>query len=237
MSKIYCFRHAQASYLSDNYDQLSDKGIEQSRALGEYLVQRNIVFDKTYVGPLVRQRHTTDLVSERYKSHGIHFPEAKTVDALVEHQGPKALKKALPNLRKSVPKLQQWHAEIEADPGLKRKNSLLTFEYFISEWVEGNINVPDIEPWMEFRQKVRKGLKNILSEIERGENVAIFTSGGTISAIIGEILKLENQRQIAALNFNVFNTSFTTILHSKSRLSLLSFNEVPHLQEELITFV
>ena len=40
MSKIYFFRHAQASFGADNYDELSAKGILQSLELGKYLVSK-----------------------------------------------------------------------------------------------------------------------------------------------------------------------------------------------------
>ena len=212
-------------------------GTTQAEALGQYLLQRNIKFDQAFVGPLRRQKHTHEIVLDCYSKEDQVFPGAQIMDELVEHQGPQALRKALPNLRKTVPKLEEWHRQMESDPSLKRKNSLLSFEYFISEWVEGKVHVPDTEPWMEFRSKVRRGLSNILAAINKGENIAIFTSGGTISAIVGEVLKLERQREIAELNFNVLNASFTTFLYRRDKISLLSFNEVPHLDEELRTFV
>ena len=36
MSVLYVVRHGQASFFTDNYDQLSPKGVEQSRLLGKY---------------------------------------------------------------------------------------------------------------------------------------------------------------------------------------------------------
>ena len=56
MSKLYFFRHGQASLGADNYDVLSPKGKAQSLKLGEYLVEKNIRFDRVFVGPLDRQR-------------------------------------------------------------------------------------------------------------------------------------------------------------------------------------
>ena len=47
MSKIYFFRHAQASLGSDNYDILSKKGELQALYLGKYLVKSiNIILIK-----------------------------------------------------------------------------------------------------------------------------------------------------------------------------------------------
>ena len=45
MSKIYFFRHAQASLGSDNYDILSKKGELQALYLGKYLVLNKYNFD------------------------------------------------------------------------------------------------------------------------------------------------------------------------------------------------
>ena len=238
MGQIYCIRHAQASYLSDNYDQLSPMGESQAKALGEYLFSKGIGFDRVYVGPLVRQVHTCEIVGGTLDGlNGRDFPAPIPMEALREHEGPQALRKALPNLLKSVSQLQKWHAEMEADPTLQRKNSLLSFEYFINEWVDGKIQVPDVEPWLAFRSKVSKGLAAVLEKAKKGENIALFTSGGTIAALVGEVMKLQDQKQIASLNFNCRNCSISSFLFSPARLSLLSFNEVPHLPEEMHTFV
>ena len=49
MSKLFFFRHGQASAGSENYDQLSEKGKEQARLLGGYLCQGDIKFDRIFV--------------------------------------------------------------------------------------------------------------------------------------------------------------------------------------------
>ena len=64
-----------------------------------------------------------------------------------------------------------------------------------------------------------------------------FSSGGTISSIIGEVLQLNDEIKIADLNFSVRNTSYSTLLYSNDEINLLSFNELPHLKEDMITFV
>ena len=42
MSKIYFFRHAQASLGNDNYDVLSKKGEFQAHQLAKFLVKNNL---------------------------------------------------------------------------------------------------------------------------------------------------------------------------------------------------
>ena len=67
--------------------------------------------------------------------------------------------------------------------------------------------------------------------------MGVFTSGGTISSITAESLNINDELKIADLNFSIRNTSFTTFLYSKEAFNLLSFNELPHLEKDMITFV
>ena len=71
MSKIYIFRHAQASLGSDNYDVLSNKGELQAHELGKYLVSKKYKFDKIYVGSLRRQQHTFEIISKEYNKNNL----------------------------------------------------------------------------------------------------------------------------------------------------------------------
>lgn len=237
MSKLYFFRHAQASYGAANYDQLSPKGEKQSAELGKYLVEKKILFDKIFVGPLNRQQHTFEIVKMHYAKNELPMPEPIILPELKEHQGPEGLKKVLPELIQTVPQIKKWYASIEENAALRKKNSLLSFQYFMEEWVVGNIVVEGIEPWNIFRKEVKKGLDAILENTEKGENIGAFTSGGTISSITADALNLEDRKRVAALNFSIRNASFSTFLYSKNQFNLLSFNELPHLQEELISFV
>ena len=73
--------------------------------------------------------------------------------------------------------------------------------------------------------------------MKKGETVAAFTSGGTISAITAECLGLSSEKKVADLNFAIRNTAWTTFLYSAEKFNLLTFNELPHLKKEMITFV
>ena len=48
MSRLYLIRHGQASFLSDNYDQLSDMGKNQALELGDNFSSKDIIFDTVY---------------------------------------------------------------------------------------------------------------------------------------------------------------------------------------------
>ncbi|MFK7949345.1 MAG: histidine phosphatase family protein [Saprospiraceae bacterium] len=237
MSKLYFFRHGQASFGAANYDKLSPKGEEQSLELGKYLVQKKVQFDKIYVGPLERQRHTFELVKSVYDKNNVPIPERIIMPELKEHHGFRATRTGLPKMISTIPFLQKLQTEMEENPKLKKRNSLLMFEYFMNEWVEGKVVVDGFEPWIDFRQNVDSGLKTILENMQKSEKVGAFTSGGTISAIAANSLHITNQKRVAAMNFSIRNTSFTTFLYSRKQFNLLSLNEIPHLRDDLVTFV
>jgi broad specificity phosphatase PhoE len=98
MSKIYLFRHAQASIGKANYDVLSAKGELQAAELGKFLCKEKLVFDKVYVGNLSRQKHTLEIVSKEYKNSGIKIPKPLVLDDLNEHQATEAMKSEFPKL-------------------------------------------------------------------------------------------------------------------------------------------
>ncbi|MBT4959200.1 MAG: hypothetical protein HON33_04445 [Flavobacteriaceae bacterium] len=114
---------------------------------------------------------------------------------------------------------------------------MLGFEYFLNLWVTDKIKVDGIISWKDFRENVRNGLKIILDNTKKSQYIGVFTSGGTISSISAESLKISDEKKIAGLNFSIRNTSFTSFLFSKNQFNLLSFNELPHLEKEMITFV
>ena len=237
MSQLYFFRHAQASYLSDNYDQLSEKGKQQSAILGQYLIEKKMHFDKVYVGPLQRQKHTFEIVAKQFDAHGLPIPTAIYLEELKEHSGTSAVVTAMPEMIQRSPTVRELVQQMQDDENLRNRNILMIFREFMDLWVNDEIQCPGTEDWQAFRTKVKRGLDHILDNTNKGETIGVFTSGGTISAIIGEALKMEDQQRIAALNFSVRNTSFTTFLYADQAFNLLSFNELPHLSGELITFV
>ena len=237
MRKIYFFRHAQASFGADNYDELSAKGILQSLELGKYLVSKKQRFDRVYVGPLKRQQHTFEIVKKVYDENNLFMPEPILENGLLEHNGHKAMELMLPTLIKTVPYVKELVEQINTNPERKKANGLLIFQYFLDEWVEGKMDVTGVLPWKKFRQEVKKGLNTILNDTGSGENIAAFTSGGTIASITAESLKIKDEKRVVALNFSHRNTAFTSFFYSKNKMNLFGFNELAHLEKEMITFV
>src|SRR5688572_2418798 len=63
MSTLYLVRHGQASFGTDNYDQLSKVGREQVVLLGQFFAEGAEKIDRIYSGSLQRQRETAEIVA------------------------------------------------------------------------------------------------------------------------------------------------------------------------------
>jgi len=237
MSKIFFFRHAQASLGADNYDVLSKKGELQALELGKYLVKKKYLFDKIYVGSLQRQQHTYEIVSEVFKKNKLEIPNPIILKGLNEHQATEAMKIEMPKMIISDPLIKKLWNEIELYPEKKKVNLMLGFKYFLNLWAKDKIFVNGVISWKDFRNNVKKGLTIILKNTKNNQKIGVFTSGGTISSITAESLNINDELKIVDLNFSIRNTSFTTFLYSKETFNLLSFNELPHLEKDMITFV
>ncbi len=242
MARLLYFRHAQASYGKQDYDQLSSLGFRQSEILGEFLVEKRIHFDHIYVGPLKRQRQTIEKILDVFRKKGHQLPDPVEVKELEEHKGPSILKACMDQIKDEDDVIRKWDEERLENPDLNIKNGLRIFDRAMELWATGAFN--HLQPanyltWKEFREQVNHGYESILEKhrSERGATIGLFTSGGTISATMGRVLGIAEERDVIRLNGIVQNTSISEILFSEYKETLKSFNEVSHLPDEMRTFV
>lgn len=238
MSRIFLVRHAQASFLSENYDQLSPLGETQARLLGEYWALRKMSFTRAFCGPASRHRETAALSANAYKSTGLHFPQLQVMNEFDEFQGEAVLRQALPQLipgNNTVCELHQAFQAASSDAE-KRTSFERLFEAVISMWINRELNLHDVESWEEFAARVNRGLTNIFANASKGEHVVVFTSGGPIGIAVQRALHLSPQDTLRVAWMSR-NCSFTEFLFSRDRLTLSSFNSFPHLDDPaLLTY-
>lgn len=232
MSKIYLFRHAQASYMSANYDKLSPKGEDQSLLLGKWIKSQNISFHKVYRGSLFRHQQTYEIASKECRLN-----DCVILDGLKEHQAPAALKMLLPSLIKEDPIIADLSRKIGEQPDKQKHFSLKTFDYFMEGWTSGRFTYEGLQDWVEFKSMVTECFQSILAEIKKDETIAIFTSGGTKTAILNHVLKLTDDATAARMNVAFHNASTTELLYNQEACSLYKFNQVHYLPTEYHTFV
>lgn len=238
MGRLILVRHAQASFLSENYDQLSAKGETQARLLGEYWAHRKVVFDRVCTGPAFRHRQTAQLVADAYRKAGRSFPFPTVVEEFDEFQGEAVLAQSLPQLLANNDRIRELHQAMQcsSSAATKRANFQRLFEAVISMWVTGEIAPPHVESWQEFCERVNRGLTTFLTESRKGEVSAIFTSGGPVSVAVQRALHLSAPDTLRVA-WMPCNCSFSEFLFSGDRFTLSSFNAFPHLDDEsLLTY-
>jgi broad specificity phosphatase PhoE len=238
MSYLFLVRHGQASFLAQNYDQLSAKGEIQSRMLGEYWASHKLEFDRVYSGPRVRQRETATIVGEAYKRAGLPWPEIEIMEAFDEFQAEAVIEQALPALVASDPHIGAMHREFDkADGQAQRfKSFQRMFEVVIGRWAAGELEVRGIEPWPDFCDRVQAGFAELCGNGNRGQRIAVFTSGGPTGVAMQRALSLSTESTLKAA-WMVANSAYSQFLFSHSRFTLASYNSYPHITSpDLFTY-
>ncbi len=238
MSRLLLVRHAQASFLQQDYDKLSAGGEIQARLLGEYWTRRNAAFDRVFSGPRIRQKDTARIASECYRSSGLHFPETVVMREFDEYEGEAVLEKCLPRLIESDAAVRDLHRAFLASENAREKQKTFQnmFEVVIGKWVAGKVAVAGVESWGDFCARVNRGLAQISSSAASGEQAVIFTSGGPIAVAMQRALHLSPQDTLRVLWMSR-NCSYTEFLFSGDRFTLSAFNAFPHLDDPaLLTY-
>jgi broad specificity phosphatase PhoE len=230
MGTLFLVRHAQASFLEQNYDKLSQLGEAQARALGEYWAQRGVIFDRVCAGPRVRQKDTARLVSEAFEKKGLPFPQLQVLFEFDEYQGEAVLERSLPGLVKDDQSIRDLHVAFQSatDSGRRRATFQKLFEAVIGMWMHREIASDGVETWKEFCSRVNTGLSKFCSSGRRGERIAIFTSGGPTAVAVQRALQLSPERTLQ-VSWMSRNSSWSEFLHDSERFTLSSFNSHGHI--------
>jgi len=234
MSEIYLIRHAQASFGKDNYDQLSVLGIKQAEILGNWFVRAGLKFDAVYCGSMVRQIDTAKL-----SMSALWGAELKSglriADEFSEYDFQSVIKSLVPHMTREDSSISEALPNIYTN----RRAFQQVFEQAILRWISGRYDLPGIETWQAFTQRVRKGVNRIMEENGPKKKIALFTSGGVVSAVMQMALGLSEEDAIR-LSWQIRNTSVSILKYSDKRLGLSSFNSVAHLEilneAELLTY-
>jgi broad specificity phosphatase PhoE len=113
------------------------------------------------------------------------------------------------------------------------------FALIVERWLSGRYDPPGLESWLGFVERVQAGLHRILDNADKTHKIAVFTSGGTITALLHLITQMP-ARQAFELNWQIVNTSLNQLKFRGREVALASFNSHAHLQllktPDLITF-
>ena len=238
MSRLFLIRHAQASFLSENYDQLSDHGIDQAKILGESLASNEFIFDKIYSGTLNRQQHTREMVEEVYDAQKISFPKVIEEDRFNEYPA----EEIMTSLGKYLVEKNDVAANLYKkcnDSNSETERHLYfqkLFELILESWVNNDTKEVNLSiSWKDWSNGVRNAIDDIQSQAKSGELIGVFTSGGPIGVSVQTVLDAP-EIKAAELNWRVYNCSVTKFTFSAERFSLDQFNDVSYLSPDILTY-
>jgi broad specificity phosphatase PhoE len=231
MSVIYLIRHGQASFGTDNYDQLSAVGREQSAILGKYFAALGEPIHRIYTGTLDRQRATAQIVADALAPNA---PPLAVEPAFDEYESESILRAFAASLTPAQLEQAGW-------PGLHTDRR--RFQFFLERaarsWVDAQIAADDMLPWRGFHGRIIAALEEIMRTEGRSKTLLVSTSGGVIGTIVAHVLGLANHVGIE-LNWAVHNASITRLNYNADKISLSMFNGLPHLDQDgrrqLITY-
>lgn len=234
MGSIYLIRHAQASFGAQDYDVLSPLGYRQAEALGDYLAQLGIHFDRCISGELRRQQDTARTTLARLDRSDKGPPSLEIDAAFNEFQADAVIRAHLPELLEVEPNA----LHILRNAASHRAEFQRLFTFVVHRWISGEHEKEELESWSSFLERVAGGLERLLKQAEKSDKIAVFTSGGTITALLQRIIGVPAVKAFE-LNWQIVNTSLSQLKFRGREVALASFNSHAHLQllknPELVT--
>jgi broad specificity phosphatase PhoE len=242
MGTLYLVRHGQASAFEENYDRLSTAGEQQARLFGEWWGAGNVTADRVFTGPRERQKRTAEIAVEASRGK---LPPPVVLEDLDEMRLEPLFKANMPELFEKHEHLRGLGDALLAADGdeTRARHMSILFEAMLQLWGKGELEAADVEPWVDFRARVRRALESVRDGIpdpglalrNRGRKIVAFTSAGVIGAAVQNAIRCDDECSIS-LAFRVRNSSLSEFLFSGNRFSLLSFNGLAHLADpELVT--
>jgi len=232
MAAIYLVRHGQASFGAADYDQLSARGEQQAQLLGQWLTQCHLAVEKVYLGQAKRHLQTAQHCLAM--TDDLSAKAWQILDGFNEFDHVEVLNRYRPDLAE-----HSVMAQFLAASPHPRKAFQHLFNEAVDRWLSGEYDHEYQQTWSAFQEAAWQALAQVRAEAGSARHIWVFTSGGTITAILQRILGLQPQ-QAFNINWNLVNTGVTKLLFSGDRLSLSYLNSHGHLEQqhhaELITY-
>jgi broad specificity phosphatase PhoE len=235
MAQLVVVRHGQASLFAAgdhphgppglNYDELSPRGIEQAKRVGDWLRATGARFDAAYTGPARRQRDTLRWAG----GDAPPWPEPVLVPELDEHDAFRMIAQVVPKLQ-ADPEIAELAARIAQPPGSRSGAFQLLFEAVMKRWLRDELELDGLESWPTFRARVQRALAVVLESAGKGEKRIAFTSVGPIAVLLQHALGLTDLRAFETA-WRVRNASVTTFVVRGNEVTLDAFNALPHLPD------
>lgn len=227
MGIVLLVRHGQASFGAEDYDVLSETGWEQSRRLGRWLAERGVRPGLVLRGDMKRHRDTVaGLVEGAGWDATVAAAEVDRGWDEFDHLGVVAAYPDLP----------------PADHALDRREFQRVFELATARWTSGDFDADYPESWGSFRGRVATALSRAGDAAGPGGTVVVVSSGGPVAAACAALVDPDGDdpatfaRIWNRFNTVCVNTAVTRVVVGSTGARLLTFNEHPHLEGDLVTY-
>jgi broad specificity phosphatase PhoE len=221
-----------------DYDKLSHLGEQQARKLGEYWVRHRLHFNRVVHGPAKRHIRTMEIAGDVVRSARLPWPDPESVPALDEFDAFSVMKRMVPVLVERDEAVRSLNAEFQGNRHSEEAGRILQklFEEVARHWSRGEFEVPDVESYAQFRERVAKAVDDIRAGTGRSSQIVAFTSAGPIAATVAHSLDLPPLKAIEFVWMSR-NSSYAQFLFSGDRFTMHSFNAIPHLDDlALLTY-
>jgi broad specificity phosphatase PhoE len=213
---ILLIRHAQASFGTADYDQLSEQGHAQTQALVSGLQRRGIHADRVISGGLRRQRDTAAPCAA-----------AVGVELEIDERWDEYEDRDILGHHSDVPAgLEQQ----PGDPPLSSREFQEILNRALDAWIVAGEAGPTRETWTRFHSRVNDALAEVASGLGKGQTALVISSGGVIAALSAGLMRLPPQA-LVAFNHVSINTGITKLVVGRGGITLVSANEHAHLDE------
>jgi broad specificity phosphatase PhoE len=225
MGTIYLIRHGQASFDADDYDQLSALGEQQSRLLGDWLRVTAQPPSQIALGGAKRHQQTAHQCLKQYRTKPEDFTESSWIidrgfDEF-DHQ------EVLLKFANDFADFASLRLSLSAQVNPRRAFQEL-FTAAVTRWVSGEFD-DYTESWAQFQTRCRLALTKLIAAQESKQTIWVFTSGGTISALVQSVLGIPDHR-LFELNANLINSGVTQLFFRHGAISLSYLNSAAHLE-------
>ena len=211
MGKIFLVRHGQASLGAADYDQLSPLGEQQSRRLGDHWREQGLVFDAVITGALKRHAQTFAAIQQGLGTQH----EALVWQGLNEYDSEAIIRTVQSGelVKPTTPDGYKQHFRLLRDG--------------LVQWMAGVVSPQGMPTYVEFVKGVTSALDHIRHTCEG--NVLVVSSGGPIATAVAHVLRTSPETSIE-LNLRLRNSAVSEFNFNPKRHSLVSFNNVAHLE-------
>lgn len=225
MAILYLVRHAQASFGSGNYDQLSELGFRQAPHIKRHFGESSGTGKRLWRGDMQRHRQTTE--------HSFPATDARVHRGLNEFDHMNVLSVHQPAINDRAKMMEIIIAQPDPKQFIEDE-----FRKAMLKWINNEIPGAYTETFAEFRERISNSIADIINQAVRDgqDEVVAVTSGGVISLYTALLTKMPIEEMIE-MNQQIVNTSVSAYQFNEKKTALMYYNNYSHLPADLVTIV